>query len=300
MTEPNQRLNVFLCHASENKSEVKRIYQYLKEDGIDAWLDVEKLVGGQLWSNEIVKSIKAADAVLVFLSPQLLEKTEGFVQEEIRIALETTTEKDKNTIYFIPVRLQECDIPEHMEQFHCIDLHSDEGYRRLLKTLENTANNLDIIFTLDIRKLTGCADFLKQINSKIDNNTLSLNNKPVGNTLTISNDGKSVVLTTHIIKQPDRGCIDDFCEQYIFNVENGINLLRNLMDKGQAEIACRCTHVSDVRTSTDDSPIYKKYSLETGNLTASLLITDGKIEVLNPELNDIQVIEKSDNMDEFY
>ena len=35
-------LKVFLCHASDDKAQVKALYARLTADGVDAWLDKEK------------------------------------------------------------------------------------------------------------------------------------------------------------------------------------------------------------------------------------------------------------------
>ena len=40
-------LRVFLCHASGDKPAVRKLYQRLCAEGVDAWLDEEKLLPGQ-------------------------------------------------------------------------------------------------------------------------------------------------------------------------------------------------------------------------------------------------------------
>jgi len=46
MTTPRP-LRVFLCHASDDKAEVRKLSQRLQADGIDVWLDEEKLLPSQ-------------------------------------------------------------------------------------------------------------------------------------------------------------------------------------------------------------------------------------------------------------
>lgn len=46
-------LKAFLCHASGDKPEVLQLYKRLVAEGIDAWLDKEKLLPGQDWRLEI-------------------------------------------------------------------------------------------------------------------------------------------------------------------------------------------------------------------------------------------------------
>ena len=49
---------VFIYHASADKIAVRELYQRLTKDGVDAWLDKEKLLPGQDWELEIRKAIK--------------------------------------------------------------------------------------------------------------------------------------------------------------------------------------------------------------------------------------------------
>ncbi len=56
---PNRKLNVFLCHAKEDKPTVRELYRQLTAEGwMDVWLDEEKLLPGQEWDIEIEKGVK--------------------------------------------------------------------------------------------------------------------------------------------------------------------------------------------------------------------------------------------------
>lgn len=132
-------LQVFLCHASNDKPIVKKLYERLINDGIDAWLDKEKLIPGQNWKIEIQKAVKNSDIVIVCLSSQSINK-EGFIQKEIKFALDVADEKADGTIFIIPARLEDCDVPERISQFHWVDLFSDDGYEWLLKALRLRAS----------------------------------------------------------------------------------------------------------------------------------------------------------------
>jgi len=47
MTETKRPLKVFLCHTHADRDAVKALYTRLTKDGVDAWLDKEKLLPGQ-------------------------------------------------------------------------------------------------------------------------------------------------------------------------------------------------------------------------------------------------------------
>lgn len=144
MTETKRPLRVFLCHASGDKPAVIKLYEQLIKDGIDAWLDKEKLIAGQDWQFEIPKAVRNSDVVIVCLSSQSVTK-EGFVQKEIKLALDAADEKPDGTIFIVPARLENCEVPERIGRFHWVDLFSEDGYERLIKALQIRANNLGVI-----------------------------------------------------------------------------------------------------------------------------------------------------------
>jgi hypothetical protein len=68
MTVSKRPLKVFLCHARADRDAVRTLYTRLTtpplrfgagEDGVDAWLDKEKLLPGQDWELEIRKAVCA-------------------------------------------------------------------------------------------------------------------------------------------------------------------------------------------------------------------------------------------------
>jgi hypothetical protein len=61
------RLRVFLCHASDDKPAVRRLYRRLKDDGFDLWLDEEDLLPGQDWELEISRAVRRSDMIIVCL-----------------------------------------------------------------------------------------------------------------------------------------------------------------------------------------------------------------------------------------
>jgi len=66
--ERSRIVQIFLCHANEDKPQVREVYRRLKTEGFEPWLDEENLVGGQLWRQEIPKALRASDFILIFLS----------------------------------------------------------------------------------------------------------------------------------------------------------------------------------------------------------------------------------------
>jgi hypothetical protein len=141
MTEVKRPLKVFLCHAHADRDDVKALYARLTKNGVDAWLDKEKLLPGQDWELEIRKAVREADVVVVCLSKKFNQA--GFRQKEVRLALDTAMEQPEGEIFVIPARLEECDVPERLNRWHWVDLFEEDGYKKLISSLELRARTLE-------------------------------------------------------------------------------------------------------------------------------------------------------------
>ena len=137
-------LKVFLCHASGDKPVVRDLYKRLVAEGVDAWLDQEKLLPGQDWQVEIPRAVHDADVVVICLSKNSITK-EGYVQKEIKFALDLADEKPEGTIFLIPARLEDCVVPERLGRWHWVDLFNDDGFVRLLRSLKLRADKVDAV-----------------------------------------------------------------------------------------------------------------------------------------------------------
>lgn len=134
------KLHVFLCHASEDKEDVRDIYSKLSnESWIEPWLDEMKILPGQEWDLEIEKAVEAADVVIIFLSILSIKK-EGYVQREVKFVLDIALEKPEGTIFIIPLRLNDCKPPRRVRQWQYVDYfpenNRDYTYGRLLESLK--------------------------------------------------------------------------------------------------------------------------------------------------------------------
>ncbi len=143
MPTNNRPLKVFLCHAHADRDPVRALYTRLTKDGVDAWLDKEKLLPGQDWELEIKKAVREADVVVVCLSKQFNQA--GFRQKEVRLALDTAMEQPEGEIFIIPARLEECENLESLRKWHWVNLFEDDGYNRMLLALSARASKIGAI-----------------------------------------------------------------------------------------------------------------------------------------------------------
>lgn len=136
-----RQLRVFLCHANEDKAKTRELNRNLQDEGIDVWFDEENLDGGKEWRLEIPSQIRDSHVVLVLLSKKSVTKA-GYVQKEIRLALDVAEEQPEGSIFLIPVRLEECEVPQRLAHYHWVDLFKGGGYEKLVKALSTRAESL--------------------------------------------------------------------------------------------------------------------------------------------------------------
>lgn len=134
-------IKAFLCHASEDKPSVCELYDRLRRDGIDAWLDKNDIQAGEDWSLAIPNAVRACHVVLVCVSSRSIGK-EGYLQKEIKHVLDVADEKPEGTIYVIPIRLEKCEIPRRLSRWQWVDLFELDGYDRLMRSLRARAHGL--------------------------------------------------------------------------------------------------------------------------------------------------------------
>ncbi|HNE68716.1 MAG TPA: toll/interleukin-1 receptor domain-containing protein, partial [Anaerolineales bacterium] len=133
MSQTPRPLKVFLCHSHSDRTAVRALYSRLVLDGVDAWLDKEKLLPGQEWELEIRRAVRESDVVVICLSNQFNQA--GFRQKEVRLALDTAMEKPEGEIFIIPARLEECESLASLSKWQWVDLFEENGYEKLLRAL---------------------------------------------------------------------------------------------------------------------------------------------------------------------
>ncbi len=139
----SRSLRVFLCHSSADKPAVRELYQRLRSDGFEPWLDEEDLLPGRDWQREIPRAVRQSHVVIVCLSRGSITKT-GYVQKEIKFALDVADEQPEDTIFLIPLKLEECNVPERLSRWQWVNLFSPNGYERLMRALQVRATSLGL------------------------------------------------------------------------------------------------------------------------------------------------------------
>jgi TIR domain len=126
---------IFLCHASEDKVQVRAVYHRLRAiAGFEPWLDEEDLLPGQDWTREIPRALQTSDFILVFFSRLSVAK-HGYVQREMKLALDALQELPEGTIHTIPVRLDDCELPASFQHYHYANLFDSTGFDHIVRAI---------------------------------------------------------------------------------------------------------------------------------------------------------------------
>jgi WD40 repeat protein len=125
---------VFISYAREDIDVVRLLYDSLTAAGCEAWVDFNNLLPGQNWKSEIKSEIKSCDFFVLCLSKHSSSKR-GFVQKEIKEALEILELMPDGRIFLIPIRLDECNVPESLSDHHYVDLFAEDGLTKLLMAM---------------------------------------------------------------------------------------------------------------------------------------------------------------------
>jgi hypothetical protein len=124
-------VQIFLCHASEDKPQVEDIYRRLSELGFQPWMDKIDLLPGQRWQQEIPRVLRTSEFILIFFSQNSVAKR-GYVQREFKLALDTLQEVPEDVIHTIPVRLDNCVIPGQFASLQWCNLFEKDGFERMV------------------------------------------------------------------------------------------------------------------------------------------------------------------------
>ena len=103
--------HAFISYVQENAYQVDWLVLGLYRHGIDTWTDRNQLCPGVWWKPDIRKAIQDGVSFLACFSPKAVTQKRSYMYEEIIIAIETLRQMPLDSNWFIPVVLEDCEIP---------------------------------------------------------------------------------------------------------------------------------------------------------------------------------------------
>jgi hypothetical protein len=139
--DPETQPTVFVAYASEDLEIGGRPAESLRAHGCSPWLDKDRLMPGQNWTQSIDRAIADSDAFVACFSSRSVAKR-GQFQSELRHALECAAKRPLDEVFLLPVRLERCAVPERIAaQVQYVDLFPDweRGVKRLVRSIRKAA-----------------------------------------------------------------------------------------------------------------------------------------------------------------
>lgn len=129
---------VFISYTKEDTTTALRLYNDLKTNDIDVWIDQEDLLPGQNKKVAIQNAMRESRYFISLLSTNSIHKR-GLVQVQMKNAMDIQQEFPETDIYFIPVRLNNCEPQSFaITELQYVDLFPNwtTGLKKILKVLK--------------------------------------------------------------------------------------------------------------------------------------------------------------------
>ena len=137
--------HVFISYVRENEDVVNKLDQELTLHGIEVWRDVRNLGPGARWKQEIRNAIREGSFFIACFSKEYNNRVKTQMNEELLLAIEQLRLRPNNKVWFIPIKLNECEIPsleisstETLNDLNHVKLYEDwnAGIQRILGVIQ--------------------------------------------------------------------------------------------------------------------------------------------------------------------
>jgi len=131
-----QPTNIFISYARSDTATVREIYSALLGKNHYPWMDVFSVKAGEDWFRAINKAIDECEIFLAILSKNSVSRR-GIIQKELKKALDKLDEMLPGDIYLVPIRIDDCPIPESLKHIQVLDWDNGKGEGKLLEAIRS-------------------------------------------------------------------------------------------------------------------------------------------------------------------
>jgi len=141
----------FISYVRENRKQVDKLCKELTKHGIKAWLDRNDIKPGARWQDAIEEAIQKGNFFIACFSKEYNRRDETHMNEELTLAIDRLRKLSDDQIWFIPIKLNECEIPkrrisdvEKLTDFQWVELHKDwdVGIQQIIDVIHSTSKNI--------------------------------------------------------------------------------------------------------------------------------------------------------------
>ena len=146
MKHAREMKHVFISYCHENKTIVDRLCENLISRGIKVWLDRNALEPGMRWKPAIQQAIHQGTYFVACFSKESNAREQTYMSEELALAVEKLRERHFDKVWFIPVKLNECEIPgidigggATLRDLQYVNLYEDwgTGIQRIVNVMQS-------------------------------------------------------------------------------------------------------------------------------------------------------------------
>lgn len=138
-------IKVFISYVKDDVEIADKIYEKLKYmTDVDLWYDKKCLKPGENWKDKIEEAIKSSNYFLALMSTKSVNHI-GYVQKELKIALEVLDLYPKSEIFIIPIRIEECEpLDEKLRPIQWVEffLNEDKAMEEIMNVIEQKSGYL--------------------------------------------------------------------------------------------------------------------------------------------------------------
>ena len=121
--------HAFISYVRDDSELVDKLARDLSKRGVHIWIDRRDISPGARWQDAIRDAIRAGAFFVACFSSRSVARARSYMNEEILLAIEELRLRPVNRAWFLPVKLDHCDIPayrlgptETLEAFQHLDL----------------------------------------------------------------------------------------------------------------------------------------------------------------------------------
>jgi hypothetical protein len=128
--------HIFINYARADSIFIDTLYDLLQKKGFRPWMDRRDILAGEDWKLAIDTAVEKASVFLAVISENSVER-EGYLQVEIKNALERKLGLIPGKIFIIPLRIQACELPWYVvrEDLQVLDWENGKNKKKLFEAI---------------------------------------------------------------------------------------------------------------------------------------------------------------------
>jgi CRP-like cAMP-binding protein len=126
--------DIFISYARSDAIIVQSIFEALLGKSHRPWMDIHSIKGGENWLRAIYRAINECQIFLAVLSNNSISRR-GAIQKELKKALDKWEGMLPDDIYIIPIRIDDCPIPDLLKHIQVLNWEGGNGENKLLEAI---------------------------------------------------------------------------------------------------------------------------------------------------------------------